>query len=95
MAALVLRPGRTLDGPGLLRHLERLLPHYAVPRVLRLRERLEVTETFKQQKVRLAREGADPEAVPDPLFVLDEASRSYVPLDAELWQRLRAGQLRI
>lgn len=36
MAALVLRPGRSLDGPGLYRHLEQLLPPYARPRFLRL-----------------------------------------------------------
>lgn len=36
MAALVLRPGRALDGPGLYRHLEQRLPPYARPRFLRL-----------------------------------------------------------
>ncbi|NWU88270.1 S27A3 protein, partial [Onychorhynchus coronatus] len=95
MAALVLRPRHSMDGPGLFRHLEQLLPPYARPRFLRVQERLEMTETFKQQKVRLAREGADPGIVPEPLFVLDEASRSYIPLDPELWERLRAGHLRI
>ncbi|NXR94517.1 S27A3 protein, partial [Hypocryptadius cinnamomeus] len=103
MAALVLRPGRSLDGPGLYRHLEQLLPPYARPRFLRLQvtggpggcsgvpggpqrrrcpqERLEMTETFKQQKVRLARDGCDPALVAEPLFVLDEAARAFVPLD--------------
>ncbi|NWY93923.1 S27A3 protein, partial [Loxia curvirostra] len=95
MAALVLRPGRCLDGPGLYRHLERLLPPYARPRFLRLREQLEMTETFKQQKVRLARDGCDPALVAEPLFVLDEAARAFVPLDPERWQRLRDGRIRI
>ncbi|NWT76852.1 S27A3 protein, partial [Prunella himalayana] len=119
MAALVLRPGRSLDGPGLYRHLEQLLPPYARPRFLRLQvtaapgargvlggpggprrrlcpqERLEMTETFKQQKVRLARDGCDPALVAEPLFVLDEAARAFVPLDAERWQRLRDGRIRI
>ncbi|XP_017694076.1 PREDICTED: long-chain fatty acid transport protein 3 [Lepidothrix coronata] len=95
MAALVLQPGHSMDGPGLFRHLEQLLPPYARPRFLRVQERLEMTETFKQQKVRLAQEGADPGIVPDPLFLLDEASQSYIPLDPKLWERLRAGHLRI
>ncbi|NXV58066.1 S27A3 protein, partial [Molothrus ater] len=95
MAALVLRPGRSLDGPGLYRHLEQLLPPYARPRFLRLREGLDMTETFKQQKVRLARDGCDPAQVPEPLFVLDEAARAFVPLDPERWQRLQDGRIRI
>ncbi|XP_071273609.1 long-chain fatty acid transport protein 3 [Agelaius tricolor] len=95
MAALVLRPGRSLDGPGLYRHLEQLLPPYARPRFLRLREGLDMTETFKQQKVRLARDGCDPARVPEPLFVLDEAARAFVPLDPERWQRLQDGRIRI
>uniref|UniRef100_A0A8C9MEY3 Uncharacterized protein n=1 Tax=Serinus canaria TaxID=9135 RepID=A0A8C9MEY3_SERCA len=58
-------------------------------------ERLEMTETFKQQKVRLARDGCDPALVAEPLFVLDEAARAFVPLDPERWQRLRDGRIRI
>ncbi|XP_071583237.1 long-chain fatty acid transport protein 3 [Heliangelus exortis] len=95
MAALVLRPGCHLDGPGLYRHLEQLLPPYARPRFLRLQEHLEMTETFKQQKVRLAREGCDPSRVPDPLFLLDEATRAYVPLSPALWAGVLDGRLRI
>uniref|UniRef100_A0A8C3UQJ3 S27A3 protein n=1 Tax=Catharus ustulatus TaxID=91951 RepID=A0A8C3UQJ3_CATUS len=94
MAALVLRPGRSLDGPGLYRHLELLLPPYARPRFLRLQVPA-MTETFKQQKVRLARDGCDPALVAEPLLVLDEAARAFVPLDPERWERLRDGRLRI
>ncbi|XP_068778054.1 long-chain fatty acid transport protein 3 [Struthio camelus] len=95
MAALVLRPGCRLDGAGLYRHLEQLLPPYARPRFLRLQERLEMTETFKQQKVRLAQEGFDPARVPDPLFLLDEAARTYVPLGPRLWEDVVAGRRRV
>ncbi|NWH57361.1 S27A3 protein, partial [Geococcyx californianus] len=58
-------------------------------------ERLEMTETFKQQKVQLAREGFDPARVPDPVFLLDEGTKAYVPLSAALCQRLLDGSLRI
>ncbi|NXD32124.1 S27A3 protein, partial [Spelaeornis formosus] len=95
MAALVLRPGRSLDAAGLYRHLERLLAPYARPRFLRLREHLEVTETFKLLKLRLARDGCDPARVPEPLLVLDESVRAFVPLDPERWQRLCDGRLRL
>ncbi|XP_065713617.1 long-chain fatty acid transport protein 3 [Patagioenas fasciata] len=95
MAALVLRPGHRFDGPALHRHLEQLLPPYARPRFLRLQERLEMTETFKQQKARLAGEGCDPARVPEPLFLLDAAAGAYVPLDPALWERVLDGRLRI
>ncbi|XP_075593348.1 long-chain fatty acid transport protein 3 [Balearica regulorum gibbericeps] len=95
MAALVLRPGCRLDGPALYRHVEQLLPPYARPRFLRLQERLAMTETFKQQKVRLAQEGFDPTRVPDPLFLLDEPTRTYVPLGPALWRDVLDGRRRI
>uniref|UniRef100_A0A8B9CU53 S27A3 protein n=1 Tax=Anser brachyrhynchus TaxID=132585 RepID=A0A8B9CU53_9AVES len=90
----VQRDGGTGMGPwgG---HRYRLLPPYARPRFLRLQECLEMTATFKQQKVRLAQEGFDPARVPDPLFLLDEAARAYVPLGPALWEDVVAGRLRI
>ncbi|KAM9625250.1 long-chain fatty acid transport protein 3, partial [Morphnus guianensis] len=95
MAALVLRPGCQLDGPALYRHVEQLLPPYAWPRFLRLQERLAMTETFKQQKVRLAQEGFNPAHVSDPLFLLDETTKAYVPLGPTLWEGVLDGRLRI
>ncbi|NWQ84782.1 S27A3 protein, partial [Columbina picui] len=61
----------------------------------RPQEQLEMTQTFKQQKVRLAREGCDPAQVPAPLFVLDEAAGAYVPMGPALWERVLDGRLRI
>ncbi|NWH73946.1 S27A3 protein, partial [Piaya cayana] len=95
MAALVLRPGCHLDGAAIYRHVEQLLPPYAWPRFLRLQEHLAMTETFKQQKVRLAQEGFDPARVPDPLFLLDESTKAYVPLSPSLCQSVLDGRLRI
>ncbi|NXA56101.1 S27A3 protein, partial [Nothocercus julius] len=95
MAALVLRPGCSLDGARLYRHLQELLPPYAWPRFLRLQERLDMTETFKQQKGRLAREGFDPAHVTDPLFVLDAAAGAYVSLGPRRWDDVVAGRLRL
>lgn len=58
-------------------------------------ERLAMTETFKQQKVRLAQEGFDPARVPDPLFLLDDSAKAYVPLSPARWESVLAGRLRI
>ncbi|KAB0396320.1 hypothetical protein E2I00_015555, partial [Balaenoptera physalus] len=62
MAALVLRPPHSLDLVQLYVHVSENLPPYARPRFLRLQESLATTETFKQQKVRMAKEGFDPSA---------------------------------
>lgn len=58
-------------------------------------EHLAMTETFKQQKVRLAQEGFDPAKVSDPLFLLDETTKTYVPLGPALWEGVLDGRLRI
>ena len=56
--------------------------------------RSEVTGTFKLRKVELQREGFDPGAVGDPLFFRDD-ERGYVPLDAELHERIVPGGQRV
>ena len=49
--------------------------------------RPDVTTTFKLRKVDLQREGYDPQASPDPLFVRDDGGRSYVPLSDDSLER--------
>lgn len=95
MAALVLRPPHALDLGQLYAHVSEHLPPYAWPRFLRLQESLATTETFKQQKVRMANEGFDPSALPDPLYVLDLAGGAYLPLTPARHRALLAGDLRI
>lgn len=95
MAALVLRPPHTLDLADLYAHVSENLPPYARPRFLRLQASLETTETFKQQKVRMTREGFDPSALSDPLYVLDQAAGAYLPLTPARYSALLAGDLRI
>jgi acyl-CoA synthetase (AMP-forming)/AMP-acid ligase II len=71
--------------------LERL-PVYQRPYFLRLLgDEMRVTGTFKHQKVDYRQEGYDPARVRDPLFFLDVDR--YVPLDAELFEKLRAGSV--
>jgi fatty-acyl-CoA synthase len=83
MAALVLRdPGR-FDGKAFFAHVEARLPRYAAPVFLRLTPQADMTSTFKLRKIELQREGYDPALCGDPLFVRDEAGRSYARLDAD------------
>ncbi|XP_004871468.1 long-chain fatty acid transport protein 3 isoform X2 [Heterocephalus glaber] len=95
MAALVLRPPHALDLGQLYAHVFENLPPYARPRFLRLQESLATTETFKQQKVRMASEGFDPSTLCDPLYVLDQTAGAYLPLTPARYSALLAGDLRI
>ena len=71
--------------------LERL-PVYQRPYFVRLlRDEMRVTGTFKHQKTDYRREGYDPAQVRDPLFFFDGGR--FVPLDAELFEALRAGKV--
>uniref|UniRef100_H0VEP3 long-chain-fatty-acid--CoA ligase n=1 Tax=Cavia porcellus TaxID=10141 RepID=H0VEP3_CAVPO len=95
MAALVLRPPHTLDLKQLYSHVHENLPSYARPRFLRLQESLATTETFKQQKVRMANEGFDPSTLSDPLYILDQTAGAYLALTPARYSALLAGDLRI
>ena len=71
------------------------LPFYARPIFLRLSPRIEVTGTFKQRKVDLVREGMDPSAISDPLYVLEGESGRYERLTPELYAEIVAGRVKL
>jgi len=62
---------------------------------LRLVASLATTETFKQKKADLAKEGFDPAVVADPIYVALPGAGRYEPLDAELCERIVNGQVRL
>ena len=75
-------------------HLAQRLPAYAHPVFLRLVSSLDATETFKQKKQQLIRDGFDPDVVSEPLFFRDPISGAYRALDAVSHARMAAGTLR-
>jgi fatty-acyl-CoA synthase len=85
--------GAGFDLAGLQSPLARRLPAYACPVLVRLRAALDITETFKQKKQELVREGFDPNVVRDPLFFLDAGA--YRPLDADAYARIVDGSIRL
>jgi fatty-acyl-CoA synthase len=95
MAAVVLADGARFDGAAFYAHAERHLPRYACPAFVRLVPAMDVTGTLKQRKSTLAADGYDPSVVTDPLFVRDDATRSYVPLTRERYAAIRSGTLRL
>ena len=91
MAALVLQPGAPFDPAAFWAFALERLPRYAAPLYLRLSPTTDMTGNYKLRKVDLQREGFDANLVKDPLFVRDDAAKTYVPLqEAAVAQRARA-----
>jgi fatty-acyl-CoA synthase len=74
-------------------HLARHLPRYAHPVLLRLRDEIDITATFKQLKRATGPDGYDPATCPDRLYVNDPGQHAYVVLDHALYERIRAGSM--
>ncbi|RTM10576.1 MAG: long-chain-acyl-CoA synthetase, partial [Bradyrhizobiaceae bacterium] len=92
-SAIVVNEG--FDITALPAHLAQRLPAYARPVFIRISRELDATETFKQKKGDLSREGFDPTAISDPLFMLDSKSGAYLPLDAEAHASILNGSTRL
>jgi fatty-acyl-CoA synthase len=94
MAAIVIEEDR-FELKTLADHLAQRLPAYAHPLFLRVSRMIDATETFKQKKHQLAREGFDPAAVSDPLYFRDPRSSAYRPLDAFGFANIAKGEIRL
>jgi len=93
MSALVVDDG--FDPKEFQSALALRLPAYACPVMVRICAALDSTETFKQKKHLLAREGFDPRVVQDPLFFRDPKSGSYRPIDAASHAAILEGSIRL
>ncbi|XP_013910087.1 PREDICTED: very long-chain acyl-CoA synthetase-like [Thamnophis sirtalis] len=85
MAAIRLKDGCPFDGKKLFIHTKDYLPSYAIPRFIRIQEKLEITGTFKQCKTQLVSDGFNPATISDPLFFLDDSEKNYIPLTEEIY----------
>lgn len=83
MAAVLMQPGRAFDPAALFALGEASLPRYAAPVFVRVTQAADLTSTFKLRKVDLQRQGYCPQACGDPLFIRDEAARTYRPYSAQ------------
>ncbi|HEX3485860.1 MAG TPA: long-chain-acyl-CoA synthetase, partial [Micropepsaceae bacterium] len=93
MAALV--TGAGFDLAGLASYLEKNLPFFARPIFLRFRDAIETTSTFKQRKIELQKQGFDPTAIPDPLYLRDAATGQYGKLTPELYRAICEGAVKL
>ena len=71
------------------------LPAYAVALFLRIVQEHETTATFKIRKDELKRQGFDPGAIGDPLWVLLDGDGGYQPLTADIFARIGCAELRL
>ncbi|NXG30130.1 S27A6 protein, partial [Dromaius novaehollandiae] len=95
MAAIVLKPDQSLDGERLYQHVVDFLPSYAQPRFVRIMDVMQITATFKHQKMHLVNEGFNPEIISEPLYFLHEPARSYIPLTREIYKKMVSGEIRL
>jgi fatty-acyl-CoA synthase len=93
MVAVVVDDGFDLE--ALQHHLSNRLPAYACPVAVRICAALDTTETFKQKKHDLMREGFDPRVIKDRLFFGDPGSGAYLPLDAATFAAISDGSIRL
>ncbi|XP_060636669.2 long-chain fatty acid transport protein 2-like [Anolis sagrei] len=95
MAAVRLKEGHPFDGKKLYLHSKDYLPNYAIPQFIRVQDSLEITETFKQRKGQLVKEGFDPIIINDPLYFLDDSERCYVPMTQEIFSSITEKKLKL
>ena len=92
MAALVV--DQDFDFWTFTEHLAHRLPVYALPIFVRFCRSLEATETFKQKKQQLIREGFDPLVAGDPLFFRDPATGDFRPICRAVYASIVEGRFR-
>ena len=93
--AAILDPDRCLDLGALAQGMAKVLPTYARPLFIRIVSKIDLTGTYKLRKVDYQKEGFDLTKVKDEIFFLDAGSQSYVPFEAEPYEKLKAGKMRI
>ena len=89
MAAVVMQPGHEFDPKLFYDMTEERIPAYAAPLFVRVSSVADLTSTFKLRKVDLQRQGYDPRAFPDPLYVRDEEARTYQPYSEAVLSKVR------
>uniref|UniRef100_A0A8C5HKA7 long-chain-fatty-acid--CoA ligase n=1 Tax=Gouania willdenowi TaxID=441366 RepID=A0A8C5HKA7_GOUWI len=95
MAAVTLTDGVQFDGSKIYNHVVKCLPSYARPRFIRIQDAVEVTGTFKQIKMKLVEQGFDPGRIHEPLYIIDDRVKSYIPLTAEIYSNIQSGNIQL
>ncbi|MBF0288169.1 MAG: long-chain-acyl-CoA synthetase [SAR324 cluster bacterium] len=93
MLALVSNiPPQSFDVAGFTKHLQKYLPHYAIPIFVRIQSELQVTGTFKHRKMELKGQGYGIHQIQDPLYVLLPDTEEHVVLTEARYQDILDGK---
>ncbi|XP_045126369.1 long-chain fatty acid transport protein 4-like isoform X2 [Portunus trituberculatus] len=94
MAAILDRED-TLDLEKLYDGMAKSLASYARPLFIRTVKEIEMTGTFKLKKVTVQKEGFNINIIKDKVFFLDAKKRAYVPLTADIYNKIISGEMRL
>ena len=84
-----------IDLDGLAAHMRENLPAYAVPRFIRIGQKVDVTGTFKFQKSKLKNAAYNVGEVDDPLYLLARDADATVPLTGDVQAQVDKGDVRL
>ncbi|SAM08616.1 hypothetical protein [Absidia glauca] len=95
MAAISLVDEARFDFAGLAAYLKQKLPSYAVPLFLRVVRTMDVTGTFKQQKVKFRKQGIDVDLIPqdEPLYWLQ--GTTFVRFGRQELESIKRGESKL
>jgi fatty-acyl-CoA synthase len=93
MAAL--STNKDIDLVELYQKLSSSLPAYAQPLIIRIKNEIEITGTFKHRKVELVKEGYDPKSISEPLYFCDHQLKKYIPLDNDLFGSINNQEIKL
>jgi citronellyl-CoA synthetase len=95
MVAIKLLEGAEIDWEAFATFVTEKLPPYARPYFIRLRDEIDATNSFKQLKQKLQKEGFNPAIVKDPLYFLDPRANTYVALTEKIYEEIVSHQVRL
>jgi fatty-acyl-CoA synthase len=92
---VALSTNKDIDLDKLYQKLSSSLPAYAQPLIIRIKNEIEITGTFKHRKVELVKEGYDPKNISEPLYFCDHQSKKYIPLDNDLFGSINNQEMKL
>lgn len=78
-------------------YMKERTPNYAIPKFIRITERIEQTSTLKYIKHPLQKDGFNPAQITpkDQLFYFDNKCSRYLPLNQNVYDQIVAGNITI
>lgn len=95
MVAITLDAGVELDAGKFSTYCRANLPSYSVPVFIRFLENVNLTGTFKHQKVEYRNEGCDPSKVKDKMWWYNAAAKSFEAYGHEQYASITQGQAKL